>query len=370
MKVAIVHYWLVGMRGGEKVIHEMCKLFPEADIYTLVVDRTALSDEILKHRITPSFLQNIGGVKHYQKMLPLMPFALEAFDLTGYDVVISSEAGPAKAVVTRPDAVHICYCHSPMRYLWDCSPQYISAVGKLSRLVMYLTFPLLRQWDVLSASRVDHFLANSRFVAQRIQKYYRREAFVIHPPVEVDRFSISDEVEDFYLCAGQITPYKKVEMAVEACTQLGRRLVVLGSGATKQLKAMAGPTVEFHDRVDDATMERHFSTCRALLYPGVEDFGIVPLEVMASGRPVVGLARGGLTETAIHKKTGWLYQEQSTDALKKAILEFEAYLPNFSPLEIRKHALSFNPDRFRGEIANFVQTKMSAGDNVLHRLSA
>lgn len=371
MKVAIVHYWLVGMRGGEKVVEELCKLFPEADIYTLVVDRNALSAEILQHTIHTSFLQHIGGAKHYQKMLPLMPFALEAFDLTDYDIVISSEAGPAKAIVTRPDAVHICYCHSPMRYLWDCAPQYLNAAGRLSRLMMYLTFPMLRQWDVTSAARVDYFLANSAFVAKRIQKFYRRDAVVIHPPVSVERFSISDVVEDYYLCAGQITPYKKVEMAVEACTLMNRRLIVLGSGATKKLKAQAGPLVKFYDRVDDMTMAHHFSHCRALLYPGVEDFGIVPLEVMASGRPVIAYGRGGIMETAVHGKTAWIYDEQTVDGLVDAIVSFESHMHMFSPREIRKHAQTFNPDRFSREMSSFVESiLMNEETKVVHRLSA
>jgi glycosyltransferase involved in cell wall biosynthesis len=354
VKVAIVHYWFVGMRGGEKVVEEICRIFPQADIFTLVLDRKALSDTILMHPIKTSFLQKLGGAKHYQKMLPLMPFALESFDLTGYDLVISSEAGPAKSIVTRPDAVHICYCHSPMRYLWDLSHQYLSNSGRLARMVMQLTFPWLRQWDLASATRVDHFIANSAFVARRIRKYYRRDSAVIHPPVSVERFSISRDVDDFYLCAGQITPYKKVEVAVEACTALGRKLVVLGSGASKQLKAAAGPTITFLEKVDDATMEYHFSHCKALLYPGMEDFGIVPLEAMASGRPVIAYGRGGALETVVDRKTGMFFYEQTAQSLSQAMLAFEAAEHLFDAEEIRRHAQLFSATRFRQELSNFI----------------
>lgn len=356
MKVALVHYWLVNMRGGEKVLEELCKLFPEADIFTLVHDESAMSPILRRHKVTTSFLQKMGGVKHYQKMLPLMPFALESFDLTGYDLVISSEAGPAKGIVTRPDAIHVCYCHSPMRYIWDLMPQYKASAGRFSGFMMSLTAPLLRVWDVTTSHRVDYFVANSSYVAKRIQKFYRREATVIHPPVNVNRFKISPDVGDYYLCAGQITPYKKVEIAVEACTRLNKRLVVMGGGATAQLKKMAGPTVEFLGVVDDATMEHHFSHCRALLYPGVEDFGIVPLEVMASGRPVIAFNRGGAAETVRDGVTGMLFNEQSTASLEAAILEFEARIHEFDPLAMRGHAESFGAPGFGKRMEMFLQS--------------
>lgn len=354
MKVALVHYWLVGMRGGEKVLETFCDLFPDADIFTLVADPDKLSPKIRRHRLTTSFLQKIGGRRHYQKMLPLMPYALEALDLTAYDLVISSEAGPAKGVITRPDAVHVCYCHSPMRYIWDLYPQYMAEAGFLTRAILALTAPKLRQWDVTTSHRVDHFIANSGYVARRIEKFYRREASVIHPPVEVSRFKITDGPKDYYLCAGQITPYKKIELAVAACTQLSLPLVVIGDGATAKLKQSAGPTVHFLGAVSDSEMETHFAACKALLYPGVEDFGIVPLEVMASGRPIVAFGRGGALETVVEGKTGLFFHEQSVEALVGALTRFEKEVGQFVPAEIRAHALKFDTRRFERELRRYL----------------
>lgn len=360
MKVALVHYWLVGMRGGEKVLEALCDIFPEADIFTLVVDRDQISPKIAKHRIHTSFLQKIGGKRHYQKMLPLMPFALESFDLTSYDLVISSEAGPAKGIVPRPDATHICYCHSPMRYVWDLQPQYSAEAGWATRKVLQITGPLLRQWDVSTAARVDHFIANSRFVAKRIEKFYRRDASVIYPPVDLDRFAIRQDIGDFYLCAGQITPYKKVEVAVEAFTLSGRPLVVMGGGASAALKEKAGPNVTFLGMVDDATMEEHFARCRALVFPGVEDFGIIPLEVMASGRPVIAYARGGALETVVAGRTGMFFHEQTAEALNDAIDGFEAICGSFDPEAIRLHSAQFAGARFVQTLEAFIHEKVAA----------
>ncbi|MCJ8520960.1 glycosyltransferase involved in cell wall biosynthesis [Pseudorhizobium tarimense] len=354
MKVALVHYWLVGMRGGEKVLETFCDIFPNADIFTLVADPEKLSAKLKRHKLTTSFLQNIGGRKHYQKMLPLMPHALESLDLTAYDLVISSEAGPAKGVITRPDAVHVCYCHSPMRYIWDLYPQYMAGSSRLARAVLALTAPILRQWDVTTSHRVDHFVTNSEYVAKRVMKFYRRQATVIHPPVDVARFQITPGSKDYYLCAGQITPYKKIELAVAACTKMNLPLVVVGDGASTRLKQIAGPTVHFIGAVSDAEMESYLAGCRALLYPGVEDFGIVPLEAMACGRPVIAFGRGGALETVVEGTTGLFFHEQTVEALMVALTTFEKEQDRFSPAEIRAHAMRFVPSRFEAELRQFL----------------
>ncbi len=358
MKVAIVHYWLVGMRGGEKVLECLCELYPDADIFTLVADRDRLSPTIRKHKITTSFLQKIGGRRFYQKMLPLMPQALESFDLSDYDLILSSEAGPAKGIIPPPDSVHICYCHSPMRYIWDLYPQYYRKSGWLARLAMRLTSSWLRAWDVTTSARVDHFIANSAFVARRIEKFYRREATVIHPPVDVSRFELSGKPEDYYLCAGQITPYKRIDIAIEACNRLNKHLVVIGSGATKAMKRQAGSTITFLDKIDDETMARYFRNCRALLFPGVEDFGIVPLEVMASGRPVLAYRRGGAVETVTEGRTGLFFDAQTAESLMEAITRFEARLDGFNAADIRRHAQGWNREIFKSKLQEFIAARL------------
>jgi glycosyltransferase involved in cell wall biosynthesis len=360
MKVALVHYWLIGMRGGEKVLEVLCDLYPSADIFTLVADLDEISEKIRAHRIRTSFLQRISGRRHYKKMLPLMPFALEAFDLTPYDLVISSEAGPAKGIVARPDAVHICYCHSPMRYVWDLYPQYRANASFLTRAMMSLTAPIIRQWDVTTAARVDHFIANSQYVAKRIQKYYRRSSTVINPPIDLRRFSIASEPGEFYLCAGQITPYKKIDIAVEAFTRLDLPLVVIGTGASNALRRIAGPNVSFLGGVSDDVMADHFRRCKALILPGVEDFGIVPLEVMASGRPVIAYAAGGALEIVIPGQTGLLFYEQSVQALVDAVEAMERELNEFEPLRLREFAARFDRPHFAERLAAFINRAIAA----------
>ena len=231
MKVALVHYWLVTMRGGEKVLEALGELFPQADIFAHVYEPDAISDSLRSHRVTTTFIAKLPLAKRlYKNYLPLMPLALEQLDLRDYDLVISSESGPSKGVITAPGAVHVCYCHTPMRYLWDMYEIYWTEANLLQRMAMPVVTHFLRQWDVSSAGRVDHFIANSRTVQSRIKRIYRREAEVIYPPVDVESFDLSHQQADFYLVVGQLTAYKRVDLAVRAFNQMGRRLVVIGGG--------------------------------------------------------------------------------------------------------------------------------------------
>ena len=362
MRIAIVHYWLVGMRGGEKVLEELCLLYPEAVIFTHVYDASRTSDLIKRHEIRTSFIDRLPFAKRmYQRYLPLMPMALEELDLTGFDLVLSSEAGPAKGVVTHPDSLHICYCHSPMRYLWDQYPVYRASAGRLTRAMMSLTMPALRAWDTMSAARVDRFVANSSFVARRIAKTYRRDAAVIFPPVDLDAFAIAPEPSrDFYLVAGQLVPYKRLDLAVEACTRLGRRLVVVGTGSDMgRLRAMAGPTIEFRGWTPDDELRRLYADCRALLFPGEEDFGIVPLEAMACGRPVIAYRSGGALDTVVEGETGCFFARQTADDLAATIEHFERDEARFDPAAIRAHAQGFGREVFRARLKGFIDRSLA-----------
>ena len=363
MRVAIIHYWLVGMRGGEKVLEELCLLYPQADIFTHVHDPARTSAVINAHRVTTTFIARLPFARRlYQRYLPLMPSALEELDLTGYDLVLSSEAGPAKGVITHPDALHICYCHSPMRYLWDQYHTYRGQAGRLTRLVMSLTMPALRAWDVASSARVDHFVANSRFIARRIAKAYRRESTVIYPPVDLDAFAVHPAPSrEAYVAIGQLVPYKHFDLAVAACTALGRRLIVIGTGADEaRLKAMAGPTVTFKGWASKEELREAYANCRALLFPGEEDFGIVPLEAMASGRPVIAYGSGGALDTVVPGETGVFFARLSVGALTQAILDFEANEAGFDPERMRRHACGFGRDVFRGKIKTFIDASLES----------
>jgi glycosyltransferase involved in cell wall biosynthesis len=361
LRVAIVHYWLVSMRGGEKVVEELCRMFPQADIFTLVCNPDRLSDLLKTRNIRTSFLQKIPGAKrHYAKMLPLMPFALEQFDLQDYDLVLSSESGPAKGVITRADALHICYCHSPMRYIWDQFHVYRHSLSWLGRALMSVTAPMLRAWDVTTASRVDVFVANSDYVASRIRRFYDRDAAVIHPPVATDDFAIREGRGEFYLYAGQLTAYKRPDIAVQACTEAGRKLVVIGEGEqAAYLKSIAGPSVQFLGHQPFPVLRDHLSRCRALLFPGIEDFGILPVEAMASGRPVLAFDAGGARETVSSPHVGFRFAPQSKDALLEAMMAFEEIEDDFDPNAIHDHAQKFSSVVFRDRLTALIEHQLS-----------
>jgi glycosyltransferase involved in cell wall biosynthesis len=360
MRVALIHYWLVAMRGGEKVLESLCRLFPQADIFTHVCVPENLSPTLRRHTIKTSFIQKLPfSARAYQKYLPLMPLALEQLDLRGYDLVISSESGPAKGVLTHAQTPHICYCHTPMRYLWDFYQDYLQQSHPLIRPAVRLLSHRLRQWDALSALRVDHFAANSRNVARRIARCYRREAVVIHPPVEVERFAPGQTPRPSapdapLLCLGQLTGYKRVDLAVKACTLLKKPLQIIGQGPEEaRLRSLAGPNIAFLGQLDREAIVHHLQNCSALLFPGEEDFGIVPVEAMAAGRPVIAYAGGGALETVREGITGLFFREQSVASLQEAMERLET--TTFDPEAIIRHANAFSEAAFAGAFTELVR---------------
>jgi glycosyltransferase involved in cell wall biosynthesis len=366
LRVAIVHYWFIGRGGGEKVVEALAEVFPQADLFSLVADRETLAPILQNRKLQTSFLQRVPGAKKFHRhFLFLHPLALEQFDLSGYDLVISSESGPAKGVITSSKTCHICYCHSPMRYIWDMYPEYRRGMGRLVGSIFSLTAHYMRLWDYASAGRVDYFVANSQFIAARIRKYYGRESTVIHPPVETATSQVSNKPGDYYLAVGRLVDYKRFDLAVSACTKLGRRLKVIGGGPQdKALRRMAGPTVEFLGKVGDDELCESLSGCRALLFPGEEDFGIVPVEAQSFGRPVIAYASGGVLETVrgilpgetvVENPTGIFFTEQSSEGLLKAILDFESREDEFCPRMIREHSLQFDSEHFKNRIEDFVR---------------
>lgn len=362
LRVALVHYWLVNDRGGEKVVRSLLNIFPNADVFTHVIDRDAFSDLTEVHNVRQSFIGRIPGArKHYQKLLPLMPLALEQLDLRGYDLVISSESGPAKGVLVDPEALHVCYCHSPMRYLWDMYHEYREQAGWFKRMLMPLLAHYLRLWDQHSANRVDWFVANSQFVKRRIDKAYRRDATVINPPVDVDGFEFFPEKDDYFLLLGQLTGYKRPELAVEAFEAMPeRRLVVIGDGEMlAELRRRNLPNVNFIGRQPFEEVKRYLQRARALVFPGLEDFGIVPVEALACGTPVIAFGRGGALESVIDGQTGLCFTEQTVESLSSALERFEAWEPSMDRRSLRVAAERFSETRFRQEMTEFIDQALA-----------
>jgi glycosyltransferase involved in cell wall biosynthesis len=348
MKVAIIHYWLVGMRGGEKVIEALCEMYPQADIFTHVYVPEMVSDRIRKHRIVPTFINSLPrAARMYKTYLPLMPLALEQLDLRGYDLVISSESGPSKGIIPPPEALHVCYCHTPMRYIWNMYHDYRDGAGRITRLLMPPLSHYLRLWDVSSAARVDSFVANSATVAKRIHRYYAAKSVVIHPPVDTNGFSIAAPAElgDYYLMAGELVSYKRPDLAVRAFNEMKLRLVVIGGGEMlEDIRRLAGPTVTVMGSQPFDVLKQHYARCRALIFPGEEDFGMVPVEAMASGRPVVAFGQGGATETVADGVTGVFFAEQTVEAIISSVKRLAAL--DIDPAKIAAHASQFGRDPF------------------------
>lgn len=364
MKVALVHDYLNQMGGAERVVMALHEIFPDAPIYTSIYDPQRVDPAFQKMDIRTSFMQKLPMVtKHHQPYLPFYPFAMEKLDLRGYDLVLSSSSAFGKGVITRPETMHICYCHTPMRWCWNYD-EYVEReqLGKAARSVLPFLITGLRVWDQTSAMRVDHFIANSPVVAERIQKYYRRDAVVIPPPVEASRFPFDPtiEPEDYFLVISRLVPYKRIDLAIKACNKLRLPLLISGNGRDlEQLQKLAGPTIRFLGRLSDEQVVHYFTHCRAFLFPGEEDFGITPLEAQACGRPVIAYGAGGALASIVDGVTGKFFSEQTVDSLAEALATFDEHA--FDPGVIRNHALEFDTPRFQRRILQFIEAKLSEG---------
>jgi len=350
-KVALVHDWLFHMRGGEKVLEAIAELLPEAEIYTLFLNRDGLSPSLREHPVHVSFLNAIPGAERfYQWLLPILPWAVERFDLRGFDLVISSSHCVAKGVRVPPGIPHVSYCHTPMRYAWYFEEEYFSHRPFPVKQIISWMLASLRRWDLANSKRVSRFAANSKNIASKIQELYGKPAAVIHPPVELPPFKPTSTREDFYLIVSALVPYKRIDLAVQAFTRLGKPLWIVGKGSEeKRLKDRAGDTVRFLGWVSDPELKDLYRNARALIFPGEEDFGIVPLEAQAAGTPVIAFGKGGALETVLSGTTGIFFHDKTADSIEKAIREFEREELRFVPAEIRRHAETFSKVRFQAE---------------------
>ena len=374
MKVALIHDWLTGMRGGEKVLEVFCELFPDAHLYTLLHNRGSLSNTIEDMDIRTSFIQKLPLIKKkYRHLLPIFPTAIERFDLREYDLVLSSSHCVAKGVKTGAGTLHICYCFTPMRYIWDLYNLYFGKerASVITRLGTSFVLNYLRKWDVASSNRVNKFVAISRYIAERIGKNYGRDSDLIYPPVDCSYFQPKQTNDGFYLMVSPLAPNKRVDLAVEAFNTIGLPLIVIGSGQEeKRLKKMAGKNIKLMGWQSDEVVREHYVNCKALIFPGVEDFGIVPLEAQACGKPVIAFGEGGALETIIpldkktknsneqlENATGLFFYEQTAESLANAVARFEDVQGQFNWQAIRRNAELFDRAIFKDRIKEYIEKK-------------
>jgi glycosyltransferase involved in cell wall biosynthesis len=358
-RIALVHDWLTGMRGGEKILELLCEIFPHADIFTLVYLPGQLSPTIESHRITTSLLQKIPRIgRYYRHLLPLMPWVMERFDFSDYDLVISTSHCVAKAAKPAKGAHHVCYCFTPMRYIWDQYDSYFGP-GRASlvvRTVMKALRPLLQRWDLATVSRVSEFIAISKNIQERIHRIYKRDSGLIYPPVN-DAFYATPSApapaeEPFYLIVSALAPYKRIDLAVETFRRRGDRLVIVGEGQeSNTLKSLAGPKTEFLGWLSNEELRSLYQSCRALIFPGEEDFGIVPVEAMAAGCPVIALRKGGALETIVENETGVFFERLTVESLSDAVDRFEK--GHFDRKTIRQHAHTFSRETCQSALRSF-----------------
>jgi glycosyltransferase involved in cell wall biosynthesis len=355
MQIAVVHDYFTQMGGAERVAEELVRMLPGALLHTTVALPELMPPGLAGRQVETSWMQHLPSMKQYYRLYFLLyPLAVRSLDLSRYDLVISSSSGYAKGVRTRRDAIHVCYCHTPMRWAWSfASYSAQESVGAAKRLLLPPMMRALRRWDHDASRYPDHFVANSKTVAARIQRAYGRTAEVIHPPINVNRFRPCSEQEDYYMVLARLISYKRIDLAIDACTSLGRRLLVIGDGPDRaRLMAKAGPTVEFLDRLSDAEVEHYAARCRALLFPGEEDFGMAPLELAAAGRPTIAYRAGGAVETIVDGITGIFFDRQEPSDLVRAIERFERQ--EWSTNLLRSHAESFGLDVFQSRFRQFL----------------
>jgi len=358
MKVALVHDYLVQYGGAERVLECFAEIFPKAPIYTMVYDRKLMKGAFADRKIITSFLQKIPFIGSHHRLFPLlMPMAIESFDLSEFDLIISDSNSYAKGAITAPHTLHICYCHTPMRYAWDDCHQCFQEFGysKITKKFIPLAMNYLRLWDKISADRPDKYIANSGFVAERIKKYYQINSTVIYPPVGAGRFQISPEIRDYYLMVGRALSYKRFDIVIEAFNILKQPLKIIGQGPEiKRLRKMArSEKIEFLDYLSDEEVARYYAQCKALIFPQEEDFGITALEAMSCGRPVIAYRGGGALETVAENKTGIFFDYQTSEAIIEAVKKFDVC--QFNPQEIRERALGFDKEIFKEKIKEFTE---------------
>ncbi|MBI4143058.1 glycosyltransferase [Candidatus Uhrbacteria bacterium] len=361
MRIALVHDHLNQIGGAERVLLTLTDVFPKAPIHTLLYEPRAIADFFRDVDIRTSFIERLpGGRRFFKWYLPMMPTAFESFDLSPFDVILSSSSALSKGVIAHPHQLHICYCHSPTRYLWSDTHEYLEKLPerRLVRIILPMLLTRLRMWDHQAAARVDHFIANSRWVARRIAKYYGREAEVIYPPVDTKYFVPGHGSGGYFVILSRLRPYKKVDLAIEAFNRLKLPLIVAGSGEDEaRLRRMAGPTITFRTNVSDGERRELLSRAVALLHPQEEDFGITAVEAMAAGRPVIAFRRGGATETIIENETGVFFDEQSWEGVADAVLRCRQQLSQFDPARIRRRAEEFDTSVFRDRMRRYVEDR-------------
>lgn len=365
MRVALVHDYLNQYGGAERVLECFMDLFPEAPIFTIVSDLSKMPERFREADIRNSFIQSMPfSGKHYKKMIGLFPMAVEQMDLQNFDLVLSSSSAFAKGVITNSEQIHICYCHTPMRFVWDLYHHYLKE-SKNPLYVKALPFVLhkLRLWDQVSSHRVDHFISNSHNVSRRIWKYYRRDSHVVHPPVSLNYVEIPTTIEDYFLIVSRLIPYKRIDLVIETFNQLKLPLIIIGDGYDKKrLQSLAGPTIKMLGYQSDQVIHEYYSKCKAFILAGEEDFGITPLEAQAHGKPVIAFGKGGALETVVDGVTGLYFKEQTIESLKESLSHFEHIV--FDGRAIHNHAIGFNEGRFKRDIMAYINKVIQEKESI------